>query len=630
MMIFGTNTIHNREGFAVKKSLNAFVLAASLLALSLPFSVKAPAMASDADAVIDMHGTKTYLGTSSAWAATWSSDNFEDVTNQDVSYGGNLTIKSGTVKAVEATGTLTVQDGTMTSVSGGSDVAVDGGTIKGTVASENGSVTLDGTFTVNGSVTADTAVTFSSGKIAVGGAVTAPTVTFNSGVAAKIGATVTGSETISVGDCTLSTQAISGADTGTLKLASYGNKLPTLQKLKGISISGEDHVILNQSLSLDTLTLPSGTELAAYSQLTVNTLTGPGTLCVTPGNLTINGEVTGTPVLVFNHDPGNGGIAFRAGGDYISSTDLCVYGYSLESYTSGSSTVYKTILSGSSGLSFDHTSAALGGSASATITAGISPALTKYADGTAVVWELHGDNTSYSLSASGMTATVTQKDATRLNPKAVVVAYLVDKNGTPLSGYRAAFCSVTGNSDYQLDTSTVSVLTGDKYGILALGGSGAKPSASSSNASVASLSDGKQVTDSTGDAAWFYTVTGGSAGAATLTIGGQTVAVTVNDGIMIDTYSYTMGKNAQYCIGITAKGVAAKDLHIYSTSSCTDVSFYRTGSDGKLLYRITGKSDGTADVVYQVGNGQSIRTHVTVRSGASSYGSSARLVALRG
>ena len=235
------------------------------------------------------------------------------------------------------------------------------------------------------------------------------------------------------------------------------------------------------------------------------------------------------------------------------------------------------------------------------------------------------------MSSTDQTCTVTSSSTAAGYHKAVVIAYLVDRNGTSLSGYRADSCVITqGASDanLKLDTSTVSVLTGDKYGILAMGAT-AKPSASSSNTSVAALDDGKEVKDKSGNTAWLYTVTGGTAGIATIDIGGQKVIVAVNSGILMDTLNYRMSPGTKYCVGILAKGVSTGDLQVYSTSQCAGVKFLRKDSSGMLLYQITGQSSGTADIVYQIANGQSVRTALTVGSGVKAYGRSARLIALK-
>ena len=637
----------NGGGIRMKKTFGLLISLAVLL-LCLPCGPHASA--ADDAYIIDMHGTRTYLGTGAAWGKPWDASNFDDVTGKDAPCPGNLTVKAGTVKDIDGSGTVDVTGGTMASVTGHDSVTISNGTIKGNVVSESGSISLQGNFsikggldasqsvnfssgkvTVSGAVNANQSVTFSSGEVTVGGAVTSENITFNSGVNARIGGTVKGYDLIKLSDCTLSSRNLDCNNYATLEIDGYKNKLPQLINLANVVLDANDKIACGQKLDAQSLTLKTGSEFIAYSPVVVGTLSGPGTICINPGCLTVHSEIDNVPTLILSAPVGNGTVALKSDGNFITSDDIRIYGYDLTEATSGGYTLYKLYFSGNSGLAFDTRSINLDAAGSSTIHATVAPSLSNYADGTKIVWEFHGDTSAFSLSGSGQTCSVSASSSSTGYHKAVVVAYLEDRNGTPLSGYRADFCTIVqgaANANLRLDTTTVSVLSGDRYGILAMGVT-AKPTASSSNTSVASLDGGKETKDKSGNTAWLYTVTGGTSGTATIDIGGQDVTVAVNSGILMDTLNYTMAPGTKYCVGIAAKGVSPSDLSVYSTNGCVGVKYLHTDSRGLLLYQINGVRSGTADIVYQITNGQSVKTQVTVKAGAKAYGRSARLVALK-
>ena len=652
----------------MKKTFGLLISLAVLL-LCLPYGPHASAL--DDACIIDMHGTRTYLGTAANWGKTWDASNFEDVTNKDVNYDGSLTVKAGTVRNItnNSSGALNVSGGTVTNINSYGSVTISGGTIRGNIVSNGDGISLGGKCSIRGALSASKSISFTSGKITVGGSavagqsvvfgaetvvvggavsanqditffagdssvnnsITGLNIVFNSNVKAKISGAVRGHNTIKISDCTLVARNLDTNSQGTLEISGYKGTLPSLTNMANIVLDANDKVICKQNLEANSLTLKSGSEFVAYSGVAVNTLNGPGTICFNPGALTIHYWVADLPILIFNNPVENGTVAFKSDGYFISTTGVCIYGYDLTETTSGGYTLYKLNFSGNSGLAFDTRSINLDSSGSSTIHVTVAPSLSNYADGTKIVWEFHGDTSAFSMSGSGQTCNVSASSSSTGYHKAVAVAYLVDRNGTPLSGYRADSCTIVqgaSNANLRLDTTTVSVLTGDRYGILAMGAA-TKPAASSSNTSVASLDGGKETKDKSGNTAWLYSVTGGTSGIATIDIGGQDVTVAVNSGILMDTLNYTMAPKAKYCVGIAAKGVSPSDLSVYSTSGCVEVKYLHKDSRGLLLYQINGVRSGTADIVYQITNGQSVKTHVTVKTGAKSYGRSARLVALK-
>ena len=612
----------------MKKTIGAMIFLFALL-FCFPCGARA---ANSGSNVIDMRGTRTYLGTAADWAKPWDASKFTDVTGKDVNCDGDLTVKAGLVKSIDAeSGSVTFTGGTALNVGAFGDITISGGTVRGNVDSGGGNIVFNGNLGIGGTLNAAQSVTFSSGKVTVGGSVRAAYVTFNSGVGASIAGNVTGYGTIKIGDCTLRAGSLDSVSAGELEITGYKGALPKLVNTADIVVDENVRVVCRQPLQAHSLSLKHGSEFVGYGEVTLDTLDGPGTLCVSPGALTVHYNITDLPTLVFNAPAGNGATAFQSDGWSISTSAVTVYGYDLVESSSGSHNVYRLDSSGYPGLAFDTHSVSLGDKGSATIRVEVAPGISQYADGTKIVWELHGDSAGITMSAADKTCNVSSNGTASGSHRAVVAAYLVDRNGTYLSGYRADSCIVTQStgSDYKLDTTTVSVLSGGRYGILAMGGNGVKPAASSSDGSIATLGAGQETTDKSGNKAWLFTVTGGKSGAATIDIGGQKVAVSVNSGILIDTLSYSMSPRAKYCIGLTPSGISESGMSVYSTNPCVQVKFLRKESSGKLLYQISGVSVGTSDIVFQVTGGQSVETSVTVENGSKSYGKTARLVALK-
>jgi hypothetical protein len=613
----------------LKKAWTA-LLTVSLLLLCLPMAPRA--RAAESDQVIDMHGTKTYIGSSSNWSKTWDPDNFTDVTDKDApNCSGNLTVKAGSVKGVtvEEGGKLTVTGGTVGDADCGGSVSITGGTVKSVVADGDISV-KDGT--IRHDVESDDGEISLSGKVSVGGSIKGKDISILSSATVKVSGSITGTDSISLTSCSLKTKSIEGSKEGTLKVNGYTGEMPVLHELKGISLSSKDKLILDQKVSAETLYLPEGAELVTYSTLDLDTLEGPGTLCCYSGKLTLHEGAAGTPKLVFLNPVGNGTVAFQADESAVSPSDIQVFGYDLDSSTSGGEDLFKLALPSSEGIKMNKSSVAVSSKTPQTISASVHPSLSQYADGTKVVWKLYGDSSAFSISAdsSKNSCTVSASESSGRH-RAVLVVYLADRLGNCLSEYRADSCIVTTGYDEQaadltLDTSEVSLLVGNKYGVLAKTSAALMPEAVSYNPSIATVSAGKAVKNP----GWLYTVTGVSAGSTIIDIAGQQMSVTVNSGVLLDTASYTLRPGASYCMGLLVRGLGGSDLNVSATnSSCVGIQLYRTGSDGMRLYRITGKNPGTSNIVFQVSGGEKVQAKVTVANGAKPSGKSARLVALK-
>lgn len=629
------------------------------LSLALAFAClplgAAEARAADGNCVIDMHGARTYAGLSSDWGKKWDEDNFTDVTDGTFDWDGDLTVKAGSVDSVSVTdgnsrltvsggtvgeavsdGSVTVTDGTVKSVAAEGDVRISKTDIRRDVTSDSGDVELSGDLRVGGDVSAGGEASFSSGSITVAGSVTGADVTFGTGVTARVSGTVKGTETIRLNACTLAAAEIDGDDEAVLDLSGYKSTLPALENMREIILESNATATADHTVTADSLVLKSGSEFTATDPIELGSLEGPGVLCFHAGELTVHDEIGGSPRLVLDSAAGSGDTAFRADSGAVSEDDAAVVGFDLEKTQSGGMDVFRLALPGSDGLTLDRSSAAVEPGYPVKVTASVRPKLSEYATGTKIIWELHGDAAAFSKSASGTSCTVSVPSQNAGQHRAVLVAYLADQRGDILDGYRADSCALTTGSaaqpgDVQLDTSYVSILVGDRYGVLATTNAALMPAAVSYRPSVASVGGGRAVLNSRGQPGWFYTVTGVSPGDTTVDIAGQQMAVKVNSGVMIDTLSYTMGPGARYCIGLLKKGLDESRLSVSSTDgACVSIEKYREGKDGVCLYRITGKRAGSADVVFQVAGGQTVRTHVTVSSVAKPWGKSARLVALAG
>ena len=656
------------------KKFAVFLLTAALLLAGVPLPSPASA-AGSGDAVIDQHGTKTYIGLASDWSKKWdpdNSDNFTDITGQDypdIPGDGDVTVKAGTVGKLTVPGNLTVSGGEIgdahcekrATVSGGSLkslYAVDGismtaGTVRHDLTSDEGGVSLNGTVTVGGAVGAggdislngtvtvgggvtapDFAVTFGGGKAAVSGSVTAKDVTLGSSASAKIGGKVEVSDTLLLNSGSLTAAGIDG-ESATVEAAGFTGALPAISGIDAFKVDANKKIILNQKLTLVTLELASGSELVDYDPLEVDSLSGPGTLCIDSGELTVHTSIAETPMLLFNDPVGSGDTAFRADKNAVLEGEVQTYGYSFEKQTSGDSDLFRLVTAGSQGLSLDQTSLTVAAGSPATVRASVSPSFSKYATGTQIVWQLDGDSSVFSVSpdSGGLNCKVSASASVSGRHRAILTAYLADRQKTYLSGYKARSCVLsTGNASQTspaLDTSYVSLLVGNSYGLLATTNASAAPAAISYNSAVAVITGTKAARDKNGNPGWLYTVTGQGNGSTIIDVSGSQMAVTVNSGILMDTLSYTMAPGASYCAGVLARGVGESDIGVSSSSADVGVAFYKKGSDGMMLYRITGVRAGSAEIVFAVSGGQSVKMSVTVKPGAASSGKSARLVALK-
>lgn len=605
-----------------------------LLLLSAP-----PTFAASSAAVIDMHGAKTYLGLASDWGKTWDADNFEEVNGEDVTYNGNLTVKSGTVGDITLSGSdskLTVQGGTMDAVSCDGPAEIKDGEIKSVDA--GGDLKISGG-EIRHDVNCDEEAALSS-TVKIGGSLEAKDITISSGANVSVAGTVQATASLELNNCTLKTKNFDGDDTGALIVSKYTATLPPLNNFKEIDVKSGTTATADEKIETGELYLEDKAQFSTSSSLELDTLTGPGTLYFHSGKLTVYDSIEGKPLLIFSDHVSKGDTAFYADSDSVGEDDVLLYDYGLEA-EDGSGPEDRFVLTNAltDGITLSNQMLSLKSGDSATVKAHVEPDFSDFATGTKIAWELYGDTSAFtkSVDSGGLSCKVSVPASIKGMYKATLIAYLVDVHGDRLMDYKSDSCVFsTGYSDdsgsnsdgtVTLDTSTVSILTGDRYCVLARTSSSTAPHALSYNSSVATVGAGTAVKDSSGNSAWIYPVTGTGKGQVTIDIGGQKMIANVSAGITIDTSSYTMAPGGTYVIGITAKGVGDNSIWASSDNSCVAVRFVKK-SGNMLLYRISGQTVGTASVTFSVSGGQSVQTAVTVRSGAKAGGTSARLVAL--
>lgn len=596
------------------RKITSILLSIALLLFSVPMT----AHAAQSDGVIDKHGAKTYVGTAAAWGKAWDEDSFQEVTGKDVQYSGNLTVKNGDVKDITINGSdskLVVLNGTMNSIETDGDITLTGGTVKRNVAS-------DGTITFNGG-------------IKIGGTCTGQNITSSGSTTALVAGTVIGYNSITLTDKAIKASGFSGSNSASLNVKSYAFPLPAITDMGTVTIEGSNTAY--GKIEANTLTLNQKAELTAASTLDVDTLSGPGTLSFYSGKLTVNFAIQNKPLFYFINPVGNGTVAFRTDSGAISESDVRLYDFELSRDYSGGHYQFTLKNSIRDGITLEPSSVTVSSNTSALVRANVKPAFSQFADGTKIVWELHGNTTAFSISpdTSKNTCKVTVSGSKTDAAKATLLAYLVDKNGDRLSDYKSGSCSVTtgdpgvptDNADFKLDTANVTIPAGDTYWVLAITNSSTPPKQISYNSAIATVGAAKAYR-SDGKAGWLYPVKGVSRGEVTIDIGGQKMITKVAGGsIVVDTASYTMIPGGKYVIGVKINNVGKNDLNVYSQNFCTTVQYAGKAANGLDLYVVNGDSEGNGAVVFSLTGGQSVRTAITVQNGATPGGVSGRLVA---
>lgn len=626
------------RGMRMKKWTAAF------LPLLLLFLFAPRAAASSSAEIVDMHGAKTYQGSVSDWGKTWDENNFREVTDGEVSAEGNLTVKSGTVEKITLKGSgskLTVQGGTIDDIQWDGPVEIKDGEIKSVDSTEDlkisgGDIRHD--VYCNGEVTL-------SNQVKIGGRLDADEITISSGAKGRVTGTMTAESYINLNHCTLQIKELDGGGTAILNIDEYEDLLPTLSDFEKIVVKSGTIVTTDEKIETGELYLMGDqSEFHTSSSLELRILTGPGTLYFQSGKLTVYDSIKGKPLLVFRNHVRKGDTAFYADCDLVKGSDVRLYDYGLEGKDdSGAEDRFILTNALTDGITLSSQQLSLTSGESATVQAHVEPDFSDFAEGTKIIWELYGDTSVFnkSVASGGLSCKISVPTSAKGMYKGTLIAYLVDRRGDRLWDYKSDSCILTtgysndntwNSSDYPdgsvtLDTSAVSILTGDRYCVLARTSDSSAPHAMSYNSSVATIGAGRAVRDSAGNPAWIYSVTGTGRGQVTIDIGGKKMIADVSAGITIDTESYTMAPGGTYIVGVRAKGVQDNAIWASSNRSCVSVTFLKK-SGNMLLYRLSGQSVGTAAVTFSIVGGDSVHTAVSVQNGAKAGGTSARLVAL--
>nr|WP_319489880.1 hypothetical protein [uncultured Caproiciproducens sp.] len=465
------------------KKMLAWVMSLSVLLLIIPVSVSA--VSSDTQ-VINKHGSYTYMGAYSDWEDDhWDSDNFTDVTGEDVDCSDTLIIKGGKLGDVEVSNDadLSIYGGTMDDVSCNGSISMSGGTANSLQSDED--IDISGG-KVEGGVEAEDWLTL-IGRLSVGGLMDAET------IAVKPGSTVTASGRIDA----------------------------------------------------DTLNVENDTQLVAASTLNIGTITGPGTLTFNAGDLTVVSHVSDNPVFNISGTPKVGMTIFKAKPDAVSVHDAIVFGYSLAKTSSGGYDYFTLTSPTGSGVTLDTSSISMNSGGYATVKATVTPSPSELAVGTQLRWKLIDSSARFSIApdTSNNTCKIYLSGSAGTSASTATLAvYLVDSSGDILSAYKSGICSVissgiigsvpsTGvvNTGITLDTASVNIKRGNSYFVLAVTDAKTPPVQMSYNSAIAVV--GKAAAYSkNGKTGWLYPVKAVSTGSVTINIGGQKMIASVTSG----------------------------------------------------------------------------------------------------
>ncbi|MBW7571396.1 autotransporter outer membrane beta-barrel domain-containing protein [Caproiciproducens faecalis] len=615
----------------MKKIISVF-LSLAVIVLSVPVAVQA---ATDAE-IIDKHGAKTYQGTASAWSTAWNEDSFTEVTGSNVTANNSLTIKAGEVKDVTVSGSsskVTISGGTVSDVVCDGSAEVSGGTVNS--LQSNGDITLRGG-TIKHDVESYQKVTI-SGKIAIGGSVLGNDVDISSGSSgSSLSGSIQAGGVISLAGNGMKIKEISGEDTATLSLKNYSGKLPVLTDLGTISVDASSTVTANGNVEAGNLTIAAKGEFVTASLLDLDTLTGPGTLSFNTGKLTVHNNISEKPLLNFNNSARNGQTAFKADRGMVGEDEVLLYDFELERETSDDGDMDEFVLSSTlkEGVTLSKSAVALDGKNSVTVQASVKPSFSQFAEGTKLVWEMHGETSGFTISSNGLSCQVSAKGTSSDSYKATLVAYLVDKRGDRLADYKSDSCTLSygtpsnsTGSDLTLDTYAVTIGAGGTYWVLAITDSKTAPVAMSYNSSVATVGAAAAY-NKNGKVGWLFPVTGVAKGGVTIDIAGQKMITTIAAGsVVVDTASYTMGPGGKYFIGVKISGIDRKNVNVHSQNACTMVQYAGKNKSGLDLYAVTAGQTGVGAVIFEIVGGQSVQTQITVANGAKPHGVSGRLIA---
>ena len=597
------------------KKLISAVLSAAMILFAIPVADFA---ASSGSYVVDMRGTRTYIGLASDWSKAWSEGNFTDVTGEDVSCDGSLTIKAGAAGDVTVNGSgsvLTVTGGTMTDVQCDGSAKVSGGTMKNLQC--NGSATVTGGTVYSVKADGDvklSAVTIkhdvssngeftASGSVKIGGSLDSEDITVGSGVTLNVTDDVTCSGNLVLNGGTISADAVDGNDTAVMEVKSFTGTLPVVEKMNTIRIDAGSVATSNGKLAAGRLTVADKAEFITTSTLELDTLEGPGTLSIRAGRLLIHDGIEDEPLLVFSDVVSKGTIAFKADPGAVHVDDVLLYDYSLEKKTVSDMDEFFLTNDLSEGVTLNHSSVKVEKNQPASVTAQVKPSLAKFASGTKIVWKLYGDTNSFSsaVASDSMSCSVSCTSAVSAKSRATLVAYLVDSRGDRLTNYKSDSCVVSvGSPGFTSDTTgTYSFGANNVYFYKITTTDTVAPTAVSSNSSAVPVAFSQTLSDG-----YLYQITNAGTGTAVITTtaaDGTSVsftAVGTGCGIVSDTpYRFSMQVGKTYQFKFMVPDADAYSFFPGDSSIIQTVSVTRTGN--AYYYKIRAVAAGCTGIYGQ-------------------------------
>lgn len=588
-----------KKGVIGLKKLISALLSAAVVVLAFP---AADTAAASGASIIDMHGTKTYLGYASDWSKSWNEGNFTDVTGEDVDCPGSLTVKAGTVGDVTVDGggsKLTVTGGTMKDIRCVGSVDVSGGTVYSVQA--DGDVRLN-KIGIRHDVSSGGEFT-PSGAVTIGGSLEAEDVTIGSGATLSVADELTCYGSIVLGGGTVKTDAVDGDGTGKMEIKKYAGTLPVINNMDVIVLDSNNSVTSNGKLIAGRLAISQKAEFIASSTLELDTLEGPGTLSIHSGRLLIHDGVAYGPLLVFSDVVSKGTIAFKADRDAVYEDDVQLYDYSLEKETDGDVDEFRLTNDLSDGITLDHSSVLVDKNKPATVKAQVKPSLSKFAQGTKIVWELHGDTGDFSFTpdAASQSCKVSYTGTGSTQSRATIFAYLVDSRNEKLTDYKSDSCVVSvGSAGFACDTTgTYRFGANNVYYYKIMTSDVVAPNAVSSNPSAVSVAFSKKLDDG-----YLYQIANVGTGTAVITTtaaDGTAVsfsAVGTGSGIVSDTPAqFSMKAGATYQFKFTVPGSGAYSFVAANSGVLKTVSVTRSGN--AYFFKIRAVAPGCAGVYGQ-------------------------------
>ncbi len=478
--------------------------------------------------------------------------------NGDVDVNGG---KTGSITTTEVDGkTVTVTEGTV-------------GAIKTTIADI--SATDEDVATITDAITAKT-VSLDAGdsKITTG--------LIKSSEAGTI--TVTGSNIKVNGidfDYYASTLLVNDGFVGTLAAPVNATKgtIDTEDTDTSLAITG--------AAKLATVSIGDETSVSFDNSVTVDEISGPGTLTVGAGKMYINDGVSGSPILKLSDKALSKGMTvYKADSDNVDASDFENYGFTVATTSGTTSDTFKIDTLTFAGLALDKASAnvAVGSQYKTTFTASAYPGGTNLPAGATYEWEFDGSDTYFTVTSTGNTATVevkgVDKDFASEN-KGTLTVKLVDADGYEYDEYSSASATVTAvaTPDVKSDTnSDLSVAAGASYTFKIT--SATAPSFTTGTAGVFTVA----LASHTGND-YFYKITAtGKVGAATgiFLNGTKLLVATVKAGFTSDTNKDVTVKGA-YTVKITSATVPTFGV---GTAGVVNAAFVtKTGND--YFYKLT-------------------------------------------